>query len=668
MEKALSAFLAADANLLKALARLIGRLRAGHGQESTPGERLRQLIDVLAARPDLCAGLRAGLLRLFVDRHAVLLFATAGIYPGTGLFSETLRRVAHKLLPEVDDDVQLKDALGQVFQAGDAAWLENIAAEEWLPLLRLLHGEPSAEMDGIARLVDDLLEALRIVAHRIAAAGLEPEMLRLDPGLENHASPFLALCEEALRLAGQVAAGDNDASDDSERHLLVLIDQARQVIERVRRRAQQQGASFYLTFRLRRLAQHLDRLERLAAIAGSLDRPEPDGLLGNAAELWRELVIAECRRNELRSFWRENTELVALRVTENAGRSGEHYITTSRADYFAMWRAAAGGGLVIAFMAANKFFIGKLGLAPLAEVLAYCLNYGLGFVLIHILHFAVATKQPAMTANAIAAAIGEVQGGGRDKQRNLDPLVTLVARTVRTQLAAIAGNVGIAVPMAMLIGYGLFLLNGVHLISPEKAHHLLADINPLASGAIVFAAIAGICLFLAGLIAGYYDNLCAYNRIPERLYQLRSPRRFFGAERWRRGCDYIGDNLGALVGNFVFGFLLGGTAGLGSLLGLPLDIRHIAFSSAYLGYAQVALAFSSPWLEVALAAVGVLLIGMTNLAVSFYLAMWVGLKARGVDFAQRVAFTRAIVARLRGRPSEFFLPPGTEDAGEPDGV
>jgi site-specific recombinase len=35
------------------------------------------------------------------------------------------------------------------------------------------------------------------------------------------------------------------------------------------------------------------------------------------------------------------------------------------------------------------------------------LNYGLGFVLIHILHFTVATKQPAMTAARLAAAIEE---------------------------------------------------------------------------------------------------------------------------------------------------------------------------------------------------------------------------------------------------------------------
>ncbi|MCB5976870.1 site-specific recombinase [Acinetobacter baumannii] len=31
------------------------------------------------------------------------------------------------------------------------------------------------------------------------------------------------------------------------------------------------------------------------------------------------------------------------------------------------------------------------------------MNYSLGFILIHVLHFTVATKQPAMTAAALAA-------------------------------------------------------------------------------------------------------------------------------------------------------------------------------------------------------------------------------------------------------------------------
>lgn len=643
-----------------ALAQLVAYVRPPRGEIAKAEQDLQVLTALLENRPELRDALRRTVLKLFDERHAVLLFATSGIYPETGILTETLRRVSHQLLPEADDAAQLKSALAGIFRRRDALWLEAVSLETWSALFRSLRFTEAEDESGLRSFMTDLLEAIRVVAHRIAAAGLEPEILRLDPSLENHQSPFLALCEEALALARQIEESSLSVetarvASDTPRHLLVLVDQCRETIERVRRRAQQHGASFHLTFRLRRLAQHLKRLETLTELVVPLEATAEPGL-GYAA-FWSELAIAECRRNDLRRFWRQNTELVALRVTENAGRSGEHYITETRPEYFAMLRSAASGGLVIAFMAANKIFLSKLGLAPLTEVLAFSLNYALGFVLIHMLHFTVATKQPAMTANAIAAAIGETQTGGRERERKLEPLVKLVARTLRTQFAAIIGNIGIAVPTAIIIALAIGWHNGEHFIDVAKARHLLDEIDPLASGAVLYAAVAGVCLFLAGLIAGYYDNLCAYNRIPERLLQLDWPRRIFGLARWQRVATYVENNLGALAGNFFFGFLLGGTAGLGMLLGLPLDIRHIAFSSAFLGFALAGLNFVVEWQLVVLAVLGILAIGLTNLLVSFYLAMWVGLKARGVNFAQRWQLLSALLRHFRDEPRSFFLPP-----------
>jgi len=639
------------------LAAFVDRLRPANNEADAAAQRIADLVHDLERRPELRAELRDALLDVVSTRRSVLLFATSGIYPATGVVAETFNRFAHKLLPEADDEAQSKEALFRIFRLRDARWLAAVPVTDWAALIGALRFDEAENASSLAHLVEDLLEALRVVAHRVAASGLEPEMLRLDPALEQHESPFLAQCEEALAFTRRVEAVrlENAPLTDDEQHLLVLIDQCGETIERVRRRAQVLGASFMLTFHLRRLRQHLDRARSLAALAAALARHDTAATIEQSAGLWQELTIAECRRNALRPFWRQNTELVALRVTENAGRAGEHYISETRPEYLGMLRSAAGGGFIIAFMAANKMLLAKAGLAPLTEILAFCLNYSLGFVLIHTLHLTVATKQPAMTANAIAAAIGEAQGKGRE--RDLAPLVDVIARTVRTQLAAIVGNLGLAVPTAMLIALCVRLATGEHFVNEQKALHLLHDINPLASGALIYAAIAGCCLFLAGLIAGYYDNLCAYNRIPDRLRQLRWPARLFGAARWQRVAAYVENNLGALAGNFFFGFLLGGVTGVGALFGLPLDIRHIAFSSANWGYAMVGLEFGAGWGVAALAAFGVLAIGLTNLAVSFHLALWVGLKARGVTFAQRRKLAGLLLARLLRTPREFFLPP-----------
>ncbi len=48
--------------------------------------------------------------------------------------------------------------------------------------------------------------------------------------------------------------------------------------------------------------------------------------------LFKTLVRAECRKNILSDYWGQNVELLSLRMTESASKTGEHYITSSRSD------------------------------------------------------------------------------------------------------------------------------------------------------------------------------------------------------------------------------------------------------------------------------------------------------------------------------------------------
>jgi len=109
--------------------------------------------------------------------------------------------------------------------------------------------------------------------------------------------------------------------------------------------------------------------------------------------------------------------------------------------------------------------------------------------------------------------------------------------------------------------------------------------------------------------------------------------------------------------------MLGSTGVVGIILGLPLDIRHIAFSSANLGYALIGFDFALPLKAILWAALGIALIGLTNLAVSFALALRTALGARGIRFEHWGALLRAIWSRFRSAPRSFLLPP----QGAPDG-
>ena len=120
---------------------------------------------------------------------------------------------------------------------------------------------------------------------------------------------------------------------------------------------------------------------------------------------------------------------------------------------------------------------------------------------------------------------------------------------------------------------------------------------------------------------------------------------------------YVENNLGALAGNFYFGCLLGGMAGLGVLLGLPIDIRHITFSSAFAGFSLVGLDFDVTWQVLLAAFLGIWLIGTMNLVVSFSLALYVAMKSRKVTFAQWRQLVVALGKRFVTQPLQFFLPP-----------
>jgi len=634
---------------------------------------LSELTQMLADAPEGRQVLRAALLKLFVDHKQTSLYVSSGLLPSTGFFSETARRISHRLLPDVIEPAYLKDLLTVIFhRKDDEIWVDAVPDEVWLGFFQILLGDGEAaprEGEVLPIALSEMLEALRILSYHVSAIGLDPELVRVDPHLEEVESPFIAQNTEVMAYLKAYRAwwANSETSLDDEAHLGVMLDQCQEVLQRVRKRASRMGTSLTLTFTLERLRQHLDRIHELLELLHELHQTRAlVSLLPQAVTFFKQAVRAECRKNRLSDYWSTNVGLLSLRMTDSASKRGEKYITTNRREYFGMILSAALGGLIIAFMSAFKIMLAKQHLPPLTEALCFCLNYGIGFALIHFLGGTVATKQPAMTANAIAASIGEIRGKTRDLENDLENLTSVIVRTVRSQFAAIVGNLGLSIPMSILFSFAFLHFVGASFIDTVKADSLFADVHPL-SGAPFFAGVAGVCLFLSGLIAAYYDNLTAYNRIPERLAQLRWPRRLFGEARAQRFTAYIENNLGALAGNFFFGFLLGGATGLGVLLGLPLDIRHIAFSSAYVGYAAAAYDFAVPVALIGVTVAGVVLIGVMNLLVSFSLALYVAMRSRGITFAQGRVLSILVLRHFIRHPVDFFFPPRSTETAVPAG-
>ncbi|CAH1904047.1 Site-specific recombinase [Candidatus Nitrotoga sp. HW29] len=613
---------------------------------------LHALITLLRTHPEYVVALRRYVLALFEVRRHSHLYADIGILSNEGFFTTVWNRFIFSILPPEIRDDYLKDTFGLVFHKHtDYLWVDQIPDAVWIELLQCIDFDAEPSHPGRAKIQEEMLNAVQMLSYRIASTGLEHELVRNYPDIERFESPFLAQNVEVCdyyRAYHACLSGDSALPDN--KHILVLLQQCEEVLVKVRKQALHNGASISLTYHLQRVNQMIKRLQTLLVLL------EPNETTIRSLALLRELVREENRKYSVRDVFTRVTDLVALQVTENAGKTGEHYAAATPGEYFSMLRSSMGAGFIVGFMALIKIGIGKMMLAPFTQTFFFSMNYAFGFLLIHIMHFTVATKQPAMTAATIAATVDQNTALNSGKAP-LDGVVQLIAIVWRTQMVSILGNVILAIPTGMLIaliGYAA----GAPVMSEEKAWHTLEDINPFYSLALIHAAIAGVCLFFAGLISGYYDNKCAYTRIPARLKQLHWLRKLLGEHRLDRFAAYIGDNLGALMGNFTFGIMLGSMGLIGFIFGLPfIDIRHVAFSSANFAFALVALDFRVGWQLVAISLLGIALIGIVNLAVSFCLALYVAMKARQVRFNRSGELFRMLGAHFVSNPREFFFPP-----------
>ncbi|OHX10898.1 recombinase [Chromobacterium sphagni] len=636
------------------LALLVAALRPGDGQPALQSTvNLQALSFLLEHHPEYRQALRQALCTLLAESRQIPLYTEAGILANDGFGTTLLRRLGERALPMPYNPDSLRDRFGLLFNhKHDYQWLAAIPDATWHGLWRAMAWPEGPQQDSERQTRLQLLESVQVLSARITAIGLEPELVRVCPEVERFASPFMHLSAEVQRYVDSYRQALTDASTppEDEKQVLVLLEQCEAILGKVRKNAARYGISVSLTYHGLRLAQSIERLRALLELLS----PEHDP--AGQPQLFRLLVDfarAENRKYSLRDLFKSNTELLALQVTEHAGRHGEHYIAEDRRDWSQMGRAAMGAGLIVGFMALIKLMLARGHLPLLWEGIAFGLNYAIGFIIVQILHFTIATKQPAMTAARLAAVLHEQHG----RKKQLEQLADLIVKVVRTQFVAILGNVLLAIPTAGLIAFAWHGLFGSPVVDAAKAQKLLHEIDPIHSLALPHAAIAGIFLFLSGLIAGYYDNKAVYRRIPERIANHRLLRKLLGENRaWRLG-NYVEHNLGALAGNFYFGMFLGLTGTVGTILGLPLDIRHITFSSANLAFASVALDFQLPMGTVLLACAGVALVGVVNLGVSFFMALWVALRSRKLSGSLLLPLIPILAKRFIRHPLGFFLPP-----------
>ena len=637
--------LVAQENALRMLRYLAEWLRQGGA--SGAGERLAAFTRELDAAPSHRAMIGAHLHGWLQNLHLYASLVSVGIFARTGILHETATLLYDRLNPLPVDENQLQDVLDSVFNGSkDLEWLSAIAPRQWLSLFARL-SEDDTQRGRTRRLLrEESTYALEMLAIRLSAEDLAPDLIRLDKRLLELDSPFVALERELARLITSWRDHPDDATDAAtlaQAH--VLIDQSRQQLHHLNSRAIASGSSLATAHLLERLAQSLDRLEALLAV---LTAESPESEARHWLALLNQLIENGLRRRNIRHLWSRSAYLLSQSITQHKSAHGEHYIARGWQEYRRMYLSAAGAGIIIALMALLKIRLAGAAISYNTYILLSSLDYGIGFVLIYLCHCTVATKQPAMTAARMAEAV-EKSSGGRAAARKIAQLLIDVNRS---QTAAVLGNITVAMSVAALISWTYAANNGTALLSAKTAAKQIHALNLPA--ALFYAAIAAVWLFCSGIIAGYYDNRAQYLRLRERLRVNPLLRRITTANMRARIADFIHDHLGALASNFIFGLLLGITPWIGKILELPLDIRHIAFSSANLAYA----AASQPlgfWAFIQ-GLIAVIAIGLVNLWVSFYLALRIALRARDTRFPELRQFYGVLKEEIRRDPKSLIFP------------
>jgi site-specific recombinase len=608
--------------------------------ESEPDCRTRLLLDVLEAMPSVAARLKAAVTRVLVGANSTLLFTDTGIPTHPGFWRELTERFSKNVLPSPPVGREVSRLVSRLLGAPErAAWLSNLPESSRRRLVATL----GLDTDAVKRAFEPgLRDAAHLLAARIAMQGVSDDLRKRLPRLTVASTPFLQLPEQVKALL---------ANELPLAKVSGTLDACRAALREVEASLDETGISVDLVFRLELLGALLTRLALVLTLLGGLEEQRELALV----QLEKDLVRGAVADRSLAALWQSSTRLLARRVVERAGTSGEHYVTRTRAEQQAMLDAAAGGGAITALMVFTKFYIGWAKLPPFFDALAVGLNYAWGFVLMQLLHFALATKQPSMTAATLAGTI-EAQKG--EENPDLEPLVDLVARASRTQFTALVGNVFVVIPFALVLGMAYDAAFGRHLLSEEYALKTIRAHHPLWSVTLFSAAWTGVWLWLASLLAGAVENYFVLRELPGALASNRRLRRWLGPARAVRLSRFMTEQISGLGGNIGFGMLLGYMPMLFVLVGIPLEVRHVTFVTGQLVYAGLQLgpmAFAN--VEFLLSLLSIPMVGLVNFGVSFTCAIIVALRARGLGVRSQVRLAGAVLRRFARNPRPFILAP-----------
>jgi site-specific recombinase len=623
-------------------------IRDARWSDTGPGARSAagRILDAVEASPEKRERFLGSLSALLAETDGTALFGDVGIPSDRGFLSELGDRISARLIPSPRDAHDLSEIAYRLFRSdSDVETFRNLPLSDVHGLVRLVQDGLSKEAGGVVS--GAFADGFRLLLSRIQAHGLSRDLrARSTPG-PVYSSPFHNVLRSGDALLDAWLAGRPTgpvlqafAKDSGE---------CRKEARVIQKHLEDSGVSIDVVFGLQVIDRCLTRTAQMAEVMGAAEGPDRSRAVHRL--LSRLIHLAHQDRSVLHLV-RWNMHLLDRKIVERTGKTGEHYVAATRSEYRHIWLAAAGGGALTVLTAAFKMLVHEWHLAAFPESLLYSLNYAASFLLMQTFGLVLATKQPAMTAAALAQIMREAKGEDREER-----IAGFFARLTSSQLAAAISNVVTVGVGATVFVAGWLLLAGRPWVDERIARDTFLVLSPFDSGTVFFAALTGVLLWMGSLAGGWFENWSTYHRLPEGI--ARHPLgRVFGPARMRRIADSLERNASGWATNVALGFLLGFAPAVGRFFGIPFDVRHVTLSTG-----QLALAASSlgeRWFDEGaflrgLAGIGVMFV--LNLSVAFSLSLLNAARAYEMETGELGGVLKHVFRRVLRRPFDFVRPP-----------
>jgi site-specific recombinase len=299
--------------------------------------------------------------------------------------------------------------------------------------------------------------------------------------------------------------------------------------------------------------------------------------------------------------------------------------------------------------------LSKANLPHFFEGVFASLNYWISLTVIAAAGGALAAKQPAVIAPALASKMN-----GLNTSEGLQGLMSEIAVFIRAQTAAVLGNVLTLTPVMLMLAIGVQWWSGTPFLHPGMAHANL-DALSILSWSPAYAVLTGVLLWVASLMACFADNWFALRRLRDSLMHHRRLVHALGAARAERWSFWLECNLARIVGNICLALLLGMTPVWARFFGLDFEIRHMTFALGTLAASAGSLGL--PILETRefwFALGGIVAIGFANIGVAFLCSLVLALRTCDVPARMRRLVFKTMLKRLFTQPGFFLWAAGNE--------